>query len=631
MDLDRSTSHRPIVRHRLTRRQVLRAGLALAALPLVAACGQQAAPAPPAKTESKPAEAKPAAGATTAPAESKPAAAAPTQAAPAAKTGGGGVLKMLLWQAPTILNPHLSQGTKDYIAARACTEPLLTVDNDGNLAPVLAAEVPSRQNGGLSQDGKAVTYKLKPGVKWADGQPFTADDVAFTFEFISNKESSAVTAGTYANVESVQAVDPQTVKITFKEPTGGWYVPFVGGNGQILPKHIMKDFVGAKSREAPLNTKLLGTGPYMVEDFKPGDLVIYKPNPNFREQGKPFFERIELKGGGDPTTAARAVFQTGEYDYSWNLQVEAPVLQDIMNGGKGDLLNPGGSGVEQIYFPFMDNTKEVNGERGAPGTQHPFLKDIKVREAMALAIDRQTIVKQLYGDGLLGEVTSNILTTPSNLRSKNTTAEFNIEKANKILDDAGYKRGGDGIRVTPDGIRMKVVFQTSINSLRQKEQAIVKDGWQKIGIETELKSVDAGVFFSSDPGNPDIFARFSTDVQMFTSTFDSPFPVGYMNRFYTGPDPSRTWGQKSNNWSGRNFLKWKNDEYDKLFEQVLVEQDPEKAAQMWQQLNDLVVKDYASVPLVDRKFSSGKAKNLSGPAPRAFDNETWNIQDWKRA
>jgi peptide/nickel transport system substrate-binding protein len=199
------------------------------------------------------------------------------------------------------------------------------------------------------------------------------------------------------------------------------------------------------------------------------------------------------------------------------------------------------------------------------------------------------------------------------------------------LDGAGYRRGGDGIRVTPNGVRMKVVFQTSINSLRQKEQAIVKDGWQKIGIETELKSVDAGVFFFSDPGNPDIVARFSTDIQMFTSTFDSPFPVGYMNRFYTGPDPSRTWGQKSNNWSGRNFLKWKNDEFDKLWDQVLVELDTEKAATMWQQLNDLVVKDYASVPLVDRKLADGKSKQLTGPDLRPFDNLTWNIADWKKS
>jgi peptide/nickel transport system substrate-binding protein len=623
----------------MTRRQLLRVGLSLAALPLVAACAPAPAAAPSKPAETKPAEAKPAEAkpaATTAPAAAaapaKPAEAKPAQAAPAAPgAAAGGVLKMLLWQAPTILNSHLASGTKDSIAARCCTEPLITSDGEGKLDTVLAAEVPSVQNGGVSPDGKFVTYKLKQGIKWADGQPFSAEDVAFTFEFISNKESSATTAGTYAAVESVQAVDPNTVKVIFKEPTGGWHQPFAGGNGAILPKHIMKDFIGAKSREAPLNTKLIGTGPYMVEDFKPGDLVIYKPNPNFRDAAKVGFSRIEMKGGGDPTTAARAVFQTGEYDYSWNLQVEAPVLQDIMQGGKGDLLNPAGSGVEQVYFPFMDNTKEVNGERGAPGTKHPFLSDIKVREAMALAIDRQTIVKQLYGDGLLGVATSNILTTPSNLASKNTTSEFSIEKANKILDDAGYKKGGDGIRTTPDGLRMKVVFQTSINSLRQKEQAIIKDGWQKIGIETELKSIDAGVFFGSDPSNPDILARFSVDVQMFTNTFDSTFPVAYMNRFYTGPDTSRSWAQKSNNWSGRNFTKWKSDEYDKLWGQVLTETNIEKGAALWQQLNDLVVKDYASVPLVDRKFSSGKAKTLSGPALRPFDAETWNIQDWKKS
>ena len=604
---------------------MLRVGLALAALPLVAACGQQATPSPTA-APAKPAESKPAEAAKPA----APAAGAPAQTAPAAKTTGaaGGTLKMLLWQAPTILNPHLSQGTKDYIAARCCTEPLMTVDGDGKFAPVLAAEIPSTQNGGLAADGKSVTYKLKPGVKWADGQPFSADDVAFTFEFINNKESSAVTSGTYANIESVQAVDPGTVKITFKEPTGGWYVPFVGGNGQILPKHAMKDFVGSKSREAPLNTKVFGTGPYMVDEFKPGDLVVYKPNPNFRDAGKGLFERIELKGGGDATSAARSVFQTGEFDYAWNLQVEAPVLQDIMSGGKGELVTAPGSGVEQIYFPFMDTTKEVNGERGAPGTKHPFLSDIKVREAMALAIDKETMVKQLYGP--TGEATHNVLTTPGNLASKSTKQEFNIEKANKLLDEAGYKRGGDGIRMTPDGIRMKVVYQTSINSLRQKEQAIVKDGWQKIGIETELKSVDAGVFFSSDPGNPDIFARFSVDTQMFTSTFDSPHPVSYMNRWYTGKDPERSWGTKANNWSGRNFMKWKSDEYDKLFDQVLVELNPEKAATLWQQLNDLIINDVASIPLVDRKSTDAKTKALTGPALRPFDNLTWNIHEWKK-
>jgi peptide/nickel transport system substrate-binding protein len=162
---------------------------------------------------------------------------------------------------------------------------------------------------------------------------------------------------------------------------------------------------------------------------------------------------------------------------------------------------------------------------------------------MALAIDRETMAKQLYGQ--TGDASPNVLTRPTNLGSKNTKVEYNLDKANQILDEAGYKRGGDGIRVTPDGMRMHVIYQTTINSLRQKEQDIVMDGWQKIGVETELKSVDASVFFSADPGNPDTNSKFYTDVEMFTSTFGSPFPLNYMKLFYSG-SPDVDIAQKSN-------------------------------------------------------------------------------------
>src|SRR3712207_688316 len=129
----------------------------------------------------------------------------------------------------------------------------------------------------------------------------------------------------------------------------------------------------------------------MVEEFRPGDIVIYKPNPNFREANNLAFSRIELKGGGDATSAARSVFQTGEYDYAWNLQVEAPVLNDIMQGGRGELVTADGSGVEQVYMNIKDPNKEVEGERNHMSTQHPFLADKRVREAMAMAIDRETM------------------------------------------------------------------------------------------------------------------------------------------------------------------------------------------------------------------------------------------------
>jgi peptide/nickel transport system substrate-binding protein len=548
--------------------------------------------------------------------------------AAAAGAARGGALTILMWQGPTIANGHLSQGTKDYVAARFCCEPLLTVSADGVFSPVLAAEVPSTANGGLAADGKTVTYKLKPNVKWADGQPFTADDVVFTYQYVTNKDTAAVTAGSYSNLESVDAVDPLIVRLTFKQPTGGWYVPFLGYNGTILPKHALANFVGTAARDAPYNLKAFGTGPYLIQDFNPGDRIALVPNPNYRDSGKPFFGQVTVKGGGDATSAGRAVLQTGEYDYAWNLQVEAQVLNELLRGGKGDLVTSRGGGVEQIFFNMADPNTEVDGERASPNSAHPFLTDQRVRQAMALAIDRATIATQLYGQ--TGDATSNVLTIPTNLVSNNTSMEFNLDKANQLLDAAGYMRGGDGIRSTPSGTRMHVVFQTSTNSLRQKEQDIVKDGWQKIGVETELKSVDASVYFGSDAGNPDTYAHFSTDAEMFTSTPDSPFPLLYMKRFYA-KEPGADWAQKSNAWSGTNFPKWKDDQYNTLFDAAGAETDPQKSAADWKAMNDLVINAYVDVPLVDRKATDAKARALQGPNPGPFDVFSWNIADWTKS
>jgi len=585
--------------------------------------------------------AAPAAAPTSPPAAatSKPAGAAPTTAAaaaattaPAAAAGGarasGAPLRMLMWQGPTITNRHLAQGTKDTIAARFCNEPLMSCGADGSFTPVLATEVPSKDNGGLGADGKTVTYKLKPGIKWADGQPFTADDVVFTYQYITNTETAATTLGDYVDLASVEAVDPMTVRLTFKAATGGWYVPFVGSSGQILPKHALAQFIGSASRDAPFNLKAFGTGPYMVQDFKPGDVLTLVPNPNYRDPNKPFFSQIDIKGGGDAPSAARAVLQTGEYDYGWNLQVEAQVLNGLMQGGKGELVTGAGGGVEQIIMNQADPNTEIEGERASLKSKHPFLTDVKVRQAMALAIDRDTMAKQLYGP--TGQASPNVLTTPTNLASKNTTTEFNIDKANQILDQAGYTRGSDGIRMTPSGVRMHVVYQTTINSLRQKEQDIVKAGWQQIGIETELKSVDASVFFSADAGNPDTNSKFYTDVEMFTSTFGSPFPLQYMKLFYSG-NPDTDIAQQSNKWAGRNYLRWINADYNNLLDQVKAETDTQKAQQLWVQLNDMAVNSYISIPLIDRNSTDGKIKTLQGPKLTPFDDLSWNIADWSRS
>jgi peptide/nickel transport system substrate-binding protein len=601
-----------------------------------------AEPAKPAAAEpTKPAAAAPAAAPTNTPAAAaaaaaptKPAAAAePTKpaAAPAAAgagRGASGTVKVLYWQGPTILNAALAVGTKDNHAARISNEPLMNFDDAGKFVPVLAAEVPSKANGGLSEDGKTVTYKLKKDVKWADGKPFTADDVVFTYQFIVDKETASTSVGAYLEVDKVEKVDDYTVKVVFKQAAPGWYVPFVGESGQILPKHALEPFRGAKAREAPFNLKSFGTGPFQTDSFKPGDSVVWTANPNYRDPAKPGFAKIEMKGGGDAVSAARAVFQTGEYDFAWNLQVEWPVLEELQKGGKGNLLTLPGIGVEMIYFNMTDPNTEVEGEKSSLKSKHPFLTDKRVREALSLAVDRDTMAKQLYGE--TGVVTTNVLTTPPPVASKGTKYEFSVDKANKLLDDAGFKKGANNMRTTPDGKPMKIVLSTSINSLRQKEQALIKDGWNKIGVDVELKAVDAGVYFASDPGKPDTINHFQWDAMMFTSTFTSPYPQGYMKQWYSG-DVSRDVAQKSNNWAGTNRNRWINDEYNKTYDAALKELDETKSAALWHKANDLVVNEFINVPLIDRKRVDAHAKTLKGPKLVPFDSDPWNIGDWTKA
>jgi peptide/nickel transport system substrate-binding protein len=551
----------------------------------------------------------------------------PARAAMGGKRGDNGVLKLLYWQAPTNINPHLAQGVKDFHAARVALEPLLTVNAAGVFTTVLAAEVPSRSNGGVSADGRSVTYRLKQGVKWADGRPFTADDVVFTYQFVSNKETAATTYGTYATVEKIEAVNPSTVKITFKNPTPAWYVPFVGSNGMVLPKHALESYVGSNARNAPFNLKPFGTGPYKVESFRPGDLIIYSINENYRDPSKPAFQQVQIKGGGDAVSAARAVFETGEYDYAWNLQVEWPVLEAMTKANKGVLITEAGLGVEQIYLNQTDPNKEVDGQRSSIKSTHPFLADLKVRQAFGMAIDRATMAKQFYG--LTGDATANVLTTPSKLSSKNIKAVFDIAKAGQLLDEAGWTKGPDGIR-QKGGIKLQATYVTSVNTLRQKEQAIVKDGWSKLGVAVTLQSVDAGVFFSSSPGNNDTFAHFYRDTAMFTNTFTSPFPANYMRQFYSG-EPAKDIAQKENNWAGDNFTRWVNKEYNQMFDQALVELDPKKNDALWIKMNDLVVSQAISLPLIDRRIVSTHGKNLDvAQNMTPFDSETRNIAEWRR-
>jgi len=549
-----------------------------------------------------------------------PTASTPTASTP---TAASDTLKLLYWQAPTILNPHLAQGSKDFEASRITYEPLASFDKDGKLVPFLAAAIPSLENGGVAKDGKSVTWKLKQGVKWSDGKPFTAADVVFTYQFVSNSAVGATTSANYQAIKSVEAVNDYTVKINFQEPNPAWSLPFVGSNGPIIPRHIFEKYNGSNAREAPANLLPVGTGPYKVVEFKPGDIVIYEANSFFREANKPFFKRVELKGGGDATSAARAVLQTGDVDFAWNLQVEAPILKQLEAAGKGRLDISFGSFLERIAINQTDpNKKTKDGERSSIEFPHPFFKDIKVRQAFNYAIDRDTINQQLYGQ--TGRAVTNILVAPDIYNSTNTKYEFDLKKAAALLDEAGWKdSNSNGIR-DKNGVELKVLFQSSVNPVRQKTQEIVKQSLTSIGVGVELKSIDSSIFFSSDPANPDTLARFQADLQMFSTGNTNPDPGTYLKAWTCNEIP-----QKKNNWSKPNSSRYCNPEYDKLWQKSNTELDPQKRRQLIIQMNDLLIKEQAVIPLISRANVNGVSNRIIGIDVTPWDDRTWNIKDWR--
>jgi peptide/nickel transport system substrate-binding protein len=536
------------------------------------------------------------------------------------KRGGGGALKVLWWQGATLLNPHFATGTKDQEGSRIFYEPMAGWDPEGNLVPNLAESIPNVEDGTLSKDGRSVVWKIKKDVKWHDGAPVTADDLVFNWEYSRDPATAAVTSGAYNNI-TVEKVDTLSVRINFTKPTPFWADAFVGTRGMVIPKHLFEAYKGDKSRDAPTNLKPIGTGPYKFVDFKPGDMVRGEINTNYHEPNRPFFDTIEMKGGGDSVSASRAVIQTAEYDYCWNVQVEEEILTRLEKGGKGKAIYSPGANIEHIQLNLTDPWTEVDGEKSSMKTKHPILSDPVVREALSLLVDRASVQEHIYGRA--GVATGNFLNNPPRFTSKNTKWEFNVEKANQILETAGWKKGPDGIR-TKDGKKLKFVYQTSINAPRQKNQQIVKQAAQKAGIEIELKSVTASVFFSSDVANPDTYAKFYCDMQMYTTTMTQPDPEVFMNQFTTAEIAS-----KDNKWTGRNITRFSSKEYDDLFKAAEGELDPVKRAAMFIKMNDIVCNMRNVIPVVYRPRVGAISHKLHAPIS-GWDNDFYALKDWYR-
>ena len=533
--------------------------------------------------------------------------------------GGGGTLRLLEWQGPTLLNPHFATGLKDNTGARIFYEPLAEFDAEGNVSPVLAAEVPSRANGGLAADGKSVVWKLKKGVQWQDGQPFTADDVLFNWQYAIDPATAAVTAGNYEGLK-MEKIDAHTVRVVFDKPRPFWPGQYAGVF--LIPRHLFAPFQGNKSREAPNNNRPVGTGPYTFVEFRPADLLRAALNRNYHLPNRPYFDAIDLKAGGDATSAARAVLQTGDYDYAGSLALPEDVLERMESAGKGRVQLLSGSATQAIYLNFTDPAQTVDGERSHAKTRHPVFGDAAVRQAMGHVIDRAGVQRFIYGRQ--AQATTNFINNPARFRSTGTAAEFSIDKAQAVLEAAGWKAGPDGVRAK-GGRRLSFLFQGAVGAPSQSMQAVVKQAAGKAGIQLELKAVPSAVFFSSDTGNPDTYGKFYADMQTYNWSVTNPDPENLMQCFVSWEVASQ-----ANKWLGQNMVRWQNAEYDALYRAAQSELDPVKRAALFIRMNDMVVKDGYVIPILARNSMRAMAKNLVAPLS-PWRNDMASLAFWHRA
>jgi peptide/nickel transport system substrate-binding protein len=431
----------------------------------------------------------------------------------------------------------------------------------------------------------------------------------------------------FDGVENVEAIDDLTVKVSFADAKPNPYGPFVGGQSPIIQAAQFADCLGAKAPECTdANFKPIGTGPFVVDDFRPNDVIQMSANPNYRDPAKPAFAKVNFKGGGDANGAGRSVLETGEFDYAWNLQLAPDVIAKMEEAGKGKAIAGFGPLVERLEMNMTNPSPDLPAEtRSTVAEPHPILSDAAVREALSISIDRALLTEVGYGKA--GKPTCNLVPAPAIYASDNTSClTQDLDKAKALLEGAGWvDSDGDGVR-EKDGMKLSLLYQTSTNAVRQDFQALIKDWWSQIGVETELRNLDASVFFGGDPGSPDTYQKFYADVEMYANTFNGTDPQQYLAAYRCGNEP-----KPSSQWQGENINRFCDPAYDELIDELGRTGDIDKRGEIARKMNDMVTKDTNTIiPLVNRARVSAHANSLGGVVLNVWDSELWNIADWHR-
>ncbi len=529
----------------------------------------------------------------------------------------GGTVVLIIPEEPTTLNRYLADAAIVRQVADATSGVGLTTPNEqGEFTPRLAAELPTEANGGLSADKKTVTWKLRPGLKWSDGAPLTSADVKWTWEVISNPASGAFSeTDGFGLIEAIETPDETTAVVKYAQPFTGYLSQFAAG---LLPKHAS----GAAEAMASWdwNRRPVAAGPFVVTEWKSGESITLDRNPNYYEAGKPYLDRLIFRIIPEPAAQSAVMKQGDAQVHLWPGEDKAD-YDALMAGQAAQQLVPG---IWNMAIDF--NLSRPGDDDPGAGAPHPILGDVRVRQAIAHAIDYDTLVR----DVMRGQVAPS--TNPFAYGWYRCDLPrlygYDVEKAKQLLTEAGWVEGPDGIRVAqgalnaPDGTRLSLELQgyTSFEPLQRTEEFIVEN-LKAVGVEARLQNYDFSIIFGSySDGSPRLVGDY--DMLIFDRGF-SLEPQG---------EVENTWKSTSipgpDNVDGGNYFRWINAEADAAIEAAGATFDQAARRDAYCRLGEQIAQDAVQIYLYLFQDGYGMAANLRGYTVSTWGSMSWDAQNW---
>lgn len=516
-------------------------------------------------------------------------------AAFAANADATGQIVLSFSQEPTVFNPFMPHIEVDEGVYYAVFDTLFDFDPEGNLFPILVTEVPTVANGGISEDGLTWKLKLKDGVKWHDGTPFTAEDVKFSLELPVEEGFRSFRSTGYALISDITVDSPTELTFTMKSPFSA--MSAVLASTWIVPKHAF-DGVADKNT-APFNNAPIGTGPFTWKNRVAGDHIALQANPDYHMEG-PHFKGLVIKYIPD-LNVMYTQFKSGDTDVV-GIQWITPDHYEEAKNLPGKIVDVAGSGTFESF---------------AMNQMRPQFQDLAVRQALYHAIDKESIIDALY----YGIPRPTESFTPQQSAYYNPDLpkhEYSIEKANKLLDDAGWVRGADGIR-SKDGVRLSFTNSTTAgNHLREQVQQFLQQSFKDIGAEMTISNLPPAVMWGE---------------YWMQSQFDSVV-VGLNVLLGADPDTSnyfKSTNSPARGGAGQNTMAYQNPEVDALLEQGAATFVPEDRKPIYMKIQEVIRNDLPFLPMFQYAVVKGRKDDVAGPVPNVNNRiDSWNIRDWKR-